>query len=162
MTELENPTIELPAVVIHLKRRALWKRIMLYPRIAKSHYGILRSKNMPIWSALNIALVLARIAVFGDLWTLRTGAGLTTELENPTMGKAIERPFAGQRVILRSLLLGGACPGMVLVVDPFSKLCVVKIDTQKQPIDKVLYFDKRPVSVDSPLWQICYPEQERN
>jgi hypothetical protein len=64
----------------------------------------------------------------------------------------------GERVILNTLLKEGDFPGKIIGIE-FNGLCVVKLDCQELPVASVIYYDERPVEVNSNLWQICYPEE---
>lgn len=66
-------------------------------------------------------------------------------------------PHIGQEIILNTLLRKGDFPGIIIQINPLTDLCVVKLDCQEEPVQSVLYYDKRPEVVNSTLWQICYP-----
>ena len=67
----------------------------------------------------------------------------------------------GTKVILNTVTKDGDFVGEIVDIDKFGR-CVVKLDTQTQPVSSVLWFDERPEAVDSSLWQICFPLEEES
>ena len=71
----------------------------------------------------------------------------------------MKTPYVGQRVKLIHLLHKGEYPGVI--AENVYGLCRVKLDCQEAIVNSVLYYDSLPEEVHSQLWQICYPENNK-
>ena len=63
----------------------------------------------------------------------------------------------GEKVILRSLMYDRDFFGEIIAISDYDELCSVKLDSQDNPVDFVLYYEEKPIEIESSLWQFCYP-----